>query len=69
MIHTAEALLRYPAASMMGTLSLPKTHPPLEWRRPRDYTGLFLLFLQVIDEEGDVLAENAYLHSAAPPPI
>lgn len=41
----------------------------IEWRRPRDYAGLFLLFLQVIDEEGDVLAENAYLHSAAPPPI
>jgi hypothetical protein len=27
-----------------------------------------VLFLQVVDEEGQVLAENAYLHSAAPEP-
>lgn len=41
----------------------------VEWRRQPDYTGVAVLHLQVIDEEGDVLAENAYLHSFAPPPI
>jgi beta-mannosidase len=41
----------------------------IEWRRPRDYTGVAVLFLQVIDEEGDVVVETAYLHSFAPPPI
>lgn len=41
----------------------------VEWRRPKEYTGIFVLFLQVIDEDGEVLAENAYFYSAAPPPI
>jgi beta-mannosidase len=41
----------------------------VEWRRPRDYAGVAVLLLQVIDEEGEVVAENAYLHSFAPPPI
>ena len=40
----------------------------VRWRLPRDYAGVFVLFLQVVDEEGQVLAENAYVHSAAPDP-
>jgi len=40
----------------------------VRWRLPPDYAGVFVLFLQVVDEEGQVLAENAYLHSAAPEP-
>jgi beta-mannosidase len=40
----------------------------VRWRFPRDYQGVFVLFLQVIDEEGQTLAENAYVHSAAPEP-
>src|SRR5207244_11197346 len=40
----------------------------VRWRLPPDYAGVFVLFLQVVDEEGQVLAENAYLHSAAPDP-
>jgi beta-mannosidase len=38
----------------------------VRWRLPSGYSGVFVLFLQVVDEEGQVLAENAYLHSAAP---
>jgi beta-mannosidase len=40
----------------------------LRWRLPNGYAGVFVLFLQVVDEEGQILAENAYLHSAAPDP-
>src|SRR5262249_32808867 len=40
----------------------------VRWRFPRDYSGVFVLFLQVIDEEGQVLAENGSVHSAAPDP-
>jgi beta-mannosidase len=40
----------------------------VRWRLPAGYAGVFVLFLQVVDEEGQVLAENAYLHSAAPEP-
>jgi beta-mannosidase len=40
----------------------------VRWRLPSGYAGAFVLFLQVVDEEGAVLAENAYLHSAAPLP-
>jgi beta-mannosidase len=40
----------------------------VRWRLPSGYAGAFVLFLQVIDEEGQVLAENAYLHTAAPDP-
>ncbi len=40
----------------------------VRWRFPTGYAGLFVLFLQVVDEEGEVLVENAYLHSAAPTP-
>jgi glucosamine--fructose-6-phosphate aminotransferase (isomerizing) len=36
----------------------------VEWRRPRDYAGSLLLQLQVIDEEGEILAENGYLRTA-----
>jgi beta-mannosidase len=40
----------------------------VRWRLPSGYAGVFVLFLQVVDEEGQVLAENAYIHSAAPGP-
>src|SRR5207247_4189728 len=40
----------------------------VRWRLPSGYAGVFALFLQVVDEEGQVLVENAYLHSAAPDP-
>jgi beta-mannosidase len=40
----------------------------VRWRPPSSYAGVFVVFLQVVDEEGQVLAENAYLHSTAPDP-
>jgi hypothetical protein len=40
----------------------------VRWRFPREYAGVFVLHLQVIDEEGQVLAESASVHSAAPDP-
>src|SRR5207249_8264959 len=40
----------------------------VRWRLPSGYRGVFVLFLQVVDEEGQILAENAYLHSSAPEP-
>jgi beta-mannosidase len=40
----------------------------IRWRLPAGYAGVFLLLLQVVDEEGQTLVENAYLHSAAPAP-
>jgi beta-mannosidase len=40
----------------------------LSWRFPGDFQGPFLLLLEVIDEEGDTLARNAYWHSCAPEP-
>lgn len=40
----------------------------LAWRFPDRFREAFLLFLEVIDEEGDTLARNAYLHSRAESP-
>jgi beta-mannosidase len=40
----------------------------LSWRFPTGFAGPFILFLEVIDEEGETIARNAYLHSAAPDP-
>jgi len=40
----------------------------LSWRFPPGFAGPFLLLLEVIDEEGETLARNAYLHSRAPDP-
>lgn len=40
----------------------------LSWRFPQDFAAPFLLFLEVIDEEGETLARNHYLHSRAPDP-
>src|SRR5262249_31971342 len=41
----------------------------VRWRFPAGFGEIFLLHLEVIDEEGERLAENAYLHSRAPAPI
>jgi beta-mannosidase len=38
------------------------------WRFPADFQDVFLVHLEVIDEEGDRLAENGYVHSRAPAP-
>ncbi len=40
----------------------------LSWRFPQEFAAPFLLFLEVIDEEGETLARNHYLHSRAPDP-
>jgi beta-mannosidase len=40
----------------------------IDWRFPAGYAGVFVLLLQVVDDEGEVRTENAYLHSAAPAP-
>lgn len=40
----------------------------LSWRFPADWREAFVLFLEVIDEEGETLARGAYLHSRAPAP-
>jgi beta-mannosidase len=40
----------------------------LSWRFPEGFAAPFILFLEVIDEEGETLARNAYLHSRAPDP-
>lgn len=40
----------------------------LYWRFPADFSGAFLLCLEVIDEEGETLARNHYLFSRAPEP-
>jgi beta-mannosidase len=40
----------------------------LSWRFPPEFRGAFVLFLEVIDEEGETLARNSYLHSRAPDP-
>jgi beta-mannosidase len=39
------------------------------WRFPTDFAEVFLVHLEVIDEEGERVAENAYLHSRSPAPI
>ena len=41
----------------------------LYWRFPAGFAEPFLLFLEVIDEEGDVIARNAYHHSRASEPV
>ncbi len=41
----------------------------LDWRFPPEFAEPFVLHLEVIDEEGERLAENAYLFSRAPAPI
>lgn len=40
----------------------------VSWRFPPDFQQGFVLFLEVIDEEGDTVARSAYLHSRAPAP-
>ncbi|HTE19637.1 MAG TPA: glycoside hydrolase family 2 TIM barrel-domain containing protein, partial [Armatimonadota bacterium] len=40
----------------------------LHWRFPLAFDQAFILLLEVIDEEGDTLARNAYLHSRAAAP-
>lgn len=40
----------------------------LYWRFPGEFTGAFLLCLEVIDEEGETLARNHYPFSRAPEP-
>jgi beta-mannosidase len=40
----------------------------LSWRFPEGFESAFALCLEVIDENGDSLACNAYLHSRAPDP-
>ena len=40
----------------------------LYWKFPADFAGAFLLFLEVIDEEGDTIGRNHYLLSRAPEP-
>jgi beta-mannosidase len=40
----------------------------LLWRFPSDFAGAFILFLEVIDEEGETLGRNQYLFSRAPAP-
>src|SRR5262245_4155615 len=41
----------------------------LVWRFPTGFAEVFLVHLEVIDEEGERVAENAYLHSRSPAPI
>src|SRR5205823_14819928 len=38
-------------------------------RFPADFAEPFILHLEVIDEEGERVAENAYVHSRAPAPL
>lgn len=40
----------------------------LYWRFPGDFSGAFILCLEVIDEEGETLARNHYPFSRAPEP-
>jgi beta-mannosidase len=40
----------------------------LSWRFPSGFASPFILWLEVIDEEGETIARNAYLHSRAPGP-
>jgi hypothetical protein len=40
----------------------------LSWRFPPEFRQAFVLFLEVIDEEGETLARSAYLHSRADDP-
>jgi len=40
----------------------------LQWRFPPGFDRAFLLFLEVVDEEGETLARNAYSYSRAPAP-
>src|SRR5207253_10571698 len=47
----------------------PESAGDLAWRFPPGFAEPFILHLEVIDEEGERVAENAYLHSRAPAPI
>jgi beta-mannosidase len=40
----------------------------LSWRFPPEFESPFLLLLEVVDEEGEIIARNAYLHSRAGDP-
>ncbi|MCC2672009.1 MAG: hypothetical protein K0Q72_4480, partial [Armatimonadetes bacterium] len=40
----------------------------LYWRFPAEFAGAFVLFLEVIDEEGDTIGRNHYLLTRAPEP-